>query len=383
MKTCMRFATLTAHAAVLALAGMGAAAQAQSGVALSGEIDLGLQHSKAANARVDKRVASGGWSASRLIVSGNEDLGGGMRAAFYLETGPNFDTGSMSRFGFWNRASWVGLSGPAWGELRAGRMLTNTANLVCQIDLHWCSSGFTGSGIIYNGDLATVGRWVSGSPGRGGNNNEGVSVYSGGDKTAGSADSNRKNNALQYTSPRWSGLQLKLLYALGEAGDNAANGSGNHADVSLTYAMGNLFLGAGYAEVQADPLWNAKGRMGTVGGTYSLDALKIGAVYQRESAAGAAARWSRADAWAITAAYQAGLWEPYLKFGQHKTNGTGAYGIVNAVDSTVVNLGALYRLSKRSALYADLATDLKGGDGRPAVYKNDARLVSVGMRHRF
>lgn len=370
-------------AAAFVLGGAALAAQAQSSVTLSGEIDLGVQHYKAANGLSQKRLTSGAWASSRLIIAGSEDLGGGHRANFFLESGPSLDTGAASRFGFWNRASWVGLSGRSWGELRIGRQLTGSANLVCQIDLHWCASGFTGSGIIYNGDLSTVGRWVSGSPGRGGNNNDGVSVFSGGAQTAGTADSNRKNNSVQYTSPRWGGVQVKLMYALGEAGPNAANGSGDHADATVTYAAGNLFLGVGYAEVRPDPLWNAKGRLATAGGTYRMGGLIVGAVFQRESAEGAAARWTRAQAWALTGAYQAGAWEPYLKLGRHETNGTGAYGIVDRTDSSVVNVGALYKFSKRTTVYADLATDLKGSEGNPAVYRNDPRLVSLGLRHRF
>ena len=78
-----------------------------------------------------------------------------------------------------------------------------------------------------------------------------------------------------------------------------------------------------------------------------------------------------------------GAFEPYLKFGQHRTNGTGAYGIVNGTDAFVVNLGTQYSLSKRTSLYADFVTDLKGSDGNPAVYKNDTRSVTLGIKHYF
>ncbi len=354
-----------------------------SGLKISGEMDAGIQNYKSANGSSMNRLQSGAFGATRMIFSGNEDLGDGMQASFMLEMAPALDTGATSRFGFFNRNAWVGLSGRQWGEVRLGRYLTGTANLLCQVDLHWCASGFNGTGIMYNGDLSTVGRWISGSPGRGGNNNDGISVFSGGTAAAGTAESNRKNNSLQYTTPRVNGLQGKLMYSLGEAGKNPVNGSGDHLDLTLSYAGKNWFVGIGYAQVRPDPLWNAKGSLTSVGGTYDFGQLKLGAIYQHETASGSSARWSRAQAWALTAAYRAAAFEPYVKVGQHRTNGTGAYGIVDGTDATVVNLGTLYRLSKRTALYADFVTDLKGSNGNPAVYRNDARGISLGLRHNF
>lgn len=365
------------------LAGISSTTIAQSSLRISGEIDAGIQNYKSPNGTTTNRLQNGAFGASRMMFSGSEDLGSGLKANFMLEMAPAIDTGAISRFGFFNRSSWVGLSSTQWGELRLGRYLTGTANLLCQVDLHWCASGFNGTGIMYNGDLATVGRWISGSPGRGGNNNDGISVFSGGTGTAGSAESNRKNNSLQYTSPRVSGFQGKVMYSLGEAGSNPVNGSGNHLDATLTYSGKGWFVGLGYAQVQPDPLWNAKGRLTSLGGTYDFGALKMGAIYQYETASGPSALWTRAKSWAVTAAYHSGAFEPYLKFGQHRTNGRGAYGIVNGTDATVINLGTLYKLSKRTALYADFATDLKGSDGNSAVYKNDTRAISLGMRHTF
>lgn len=367
----------------LAVNGAVFSAFAQSNVRISGELDAGIQNYKSANGTSMNRLQNGAFGASRVIISGTEDMGAGLKANFMLEMAPAMDTGAISRFGFFNRNSWVGLSSTEWGELRLGRYLTGTANLLCQVDLHWCATGFNGTGIMYNGDLSTVGRWISGSPGRGGNGNDGISVYSGGTGTAGTAESNRKNNSVQYTTPRFSGFQAKLMYSLGEAGSGAQNGSGNHFDATVSYSQKDWYVALGYAEVQPDPLWDAKGKLLTLGGTYKTGNLRLGAIFQHETASGAAARWTRARSWAITSAYQVGAFEPYLKFGQHRTNGVGAYGIVNATDSTVVNFGTLYNLSKRTALYADFATDLKGSNGNPAVYKADPRSLSVGMRHRF
>lgn len=356
---------------------------AQSTVRISGDLDLGIQEYKGANGTSSTRLQNSGFSASRMLFSGTEDMGGGLRANFMLEMGPAIDTGAISKFGFFNRNSWVGLSDDTFGEVRLGRFLTTTANLLCQVDLHWCGSGFAGTGIMYNGDLSTVGRWISGSPGRGGNNNDGISVFSGGNGTAGSAESNRKNNATQYITPKWNGLQAKLMYSLGEAGDGAKNGSGDHFSSTVSYSDEKLFVGAGYEAVRPDPLWNAEGQLYSLGGTYKFGGLTVGAIYEYETASGPAAKWTRAQAWAITATYPIGVFAPYVKFGQHRTNGIGSYGIVDGTDSQVVNFGTLYYLSKRTQLYVDLVTDMKGSDGNPAIYKNDPRSITVGMHHSF
>lgn len=356
---------------------------AQSSVKISGELDAGIQNYKAANGLTTMRLQNGGFGASRLIISGSEDLGDGLRANFMLESAPNVDTGAASRFGLYNRNSWVGLSSTNAGELRMGRFLTVSANLLCQVDLHWCASGFNGTGIMYNGDLSTVGRWVSGSPGRGGNSNDGISVFSGGNGTAGSAESNRKNNSVQYISPRWNGVQAKFMYSLGEAGGDAKFGSGDQFGSTLSYTGNNFFVALGFETIKPDPLWNAGGELYSLGGTYKFGDLSVGAIYQYENANGPAARWTRAKDWAITSSYSLGAFAPYLKFGQHRTNGTGAYGIVNGTDSSVVNIGSLYYLSKRTSLYFDVTTDLKGSEGTPATYKNDPRQITLGLRHLF
>ena len=362
------------------LAGTAPNCFAESYVAISGELDTGLQHQKDARGATLTGLQNGGFAASRLIISGAEDLGGGLSAKFKLEMAPNLTTGNVSRFGMFNRNASLSLKSERFGELMAGRFLTPTANLLCEVDLHWCASGFNGTGIMYNGD--GFGRWISGSPGRGGNANAGISVFSGGDGTPGSAESNRKNHALEYISPRINGFQFKLMYARGDTGNGANDGEGDHIGGTLTYHNNNLMLGIGHERVESDPLWNAKGNLTSIGGVYKLDQLKIGAIFQYERASGPRAQWTKATSWAITGAYRVQAFEPYVKFGQHRTNGIGAYGIEDGTDSFVANIGTLYFLSKRTKLYADFATDLKGSSGAGQNYR-DPQSFKIGINHSF
>jgi len=61
---------------------------------------------------------------SRWGLRGTEDLGGGMKAAFVLESGFAPDAGTSGQGGrLFGRQAWVGLSGP-WGQVALGRQYT-------------------------------------------------------------------------------------------------------------------------------------------------------------------------------------------------------------------------------------------------------------------
>ena len=114
-----KFATL----AVLAAASAGA--YAQSSVTLFGIVDEAARYVKNGDLKV-KSLASGGINTSRLGVRGVEDLGDGLKAGFWLETGLNADSGTTSdSTRFWNRRSTVSLMGN-FGEVRLGRDFTPT-----------------------------------------------------------------------------------------------------------------------------------------------------------------------------------------------------------------------------------------------------------------
>ena len=113
--------------ALAALAATGAFAQ--STVTISGNIDMSYVNAKAANGQTFSGIASGATSTSKIIFSGSEDLGGGMRGIFQLEGGINPENGTTNAALF-NRHAWVGLAG-GFGELTVGRQdtLRRTMNL--------------------------------------------------------------------------------------------------------------------------------------------------------------------------------------------------------------------------------------------------------------
>src|SRR3954471_24894728 len=91
------------HIAALALlAAASASASAQSSVTLFGIADVGVRNVKNGDNSI-KSVSSNGINTSRLGFRGTEDLGGGLKAGFWLESGLNPDTGTQSdSTRFWN-----------------------------------------------------------------------------------------------------------------------------------------------------------------------------------------------------------------------------------------------------------------------------------------
>jgi predicted porin len=63
---------------------------------------------------------------SRFGLRGSEDLGGGLKALFALESGFATDTGTLGNGGrFWGRHAYVALAG-GWGQLSLGRLPSAT-----------------------------------------------------------------------------------------------------------------------------------------------------------------------------------------------------------------------------------------------------------------
>lgn len=113
-----------AVAAGMLLASM-QAAQAQSNVQVYGALDVAVEHVTNVNANGDSLTrmpsSSGGIMPSRLGFRGAEDIGGGLKVVFTLESGFSPDTGAMGQGNrLFGRQSWVGLAGD-WGQVTVGR----------------------------------------------------------------------------------------------------------------------------------------------------------------------------------------------------------------------------------------------------------------------
>jgi len=124
-------------------------------------------------------------SNSRLGVRGSEKLGGGLRAIFQLETAFLVDSNNTA---FGARDSFVGLTHPAWGTIKLGRMDTPFKGYGDDISFLGVSSGNFTSTSDVNRNL-----------GFGGSNS--------------GRFHERAQNVVDYETPKWGGFQAEVMYA--------------------------------------------------------------------------------------------------------------------------------------------------------------------------
>ena len=188
---------------LVAMAATGAAF-AQSSVNLYGNIDEAVTVVDGKNTW--SGLNSGGNKDSYFGLRGTEDLGGGLKAQFVLESGIDASTGSgdgSSGLDFKRRAT-VGLAGN-FGEVNLGRDETAAYKAMSQYDV------FNHAGI-------------GGSQAWGVNNGS-------------NNDDKRKSNLVGYVSPSFGGLTFAANYAFGEQ-SNSTWKTKAYYDAAVSYAQG-------------------------------------------------------------------------------------------------------------------------------------------------
>ncbi|HUG20926.1 porin [Piscinibacter sp.] len=213
-------------------------AWAQSSVTVFGfiEAQVGRQTQQAPGTKL---FDMGG---SRLGFKGDEDLGGGMKASFYLEHRLNPDDGTVGGGDtFWKGGSWVGLSSDTMGSVKVGR---------------WWSQSFLKS--QYAADpfgMGTLGEGTYGSVGCG-------PAFRGGCLGA-----FWLNNAVSYENSIGGfgfGAQVSV--------ESPVAGGERPANVGVSYADGPLYVGAGY-EVSNDG--SEEQNWASVAANYDFGAVKL------------------------------------------------------------------------------------------------------------
>lgn len=389
---------------LVALAALAATASfAQSSVTISGELDAGFASTTSMAGITATNVSSGYWGSNRLRFVGVEDMGGGMKANFWLEMQPGFNGGTSGN-GLFNRGAWMGMSG-SWGEFRLGRQGTSTIGVVCTIDQSGCYSGFAGGGILFSGNASagTIGNgaanWFAANPTRGGTGLA-LSTVGGGFSgltpaapgatqavaaaisTTQSADATRVVNALTYLSPDFSGFRGQIQYAFGgTANATTSTTDGATSGLQLTYGNGPIWVGLSAQNAGGTAASPATGNLTTLGGTYDFGMAKVGLGWQKETGSGAGVRFTDGTAWALTVVGNMGAIKPYLKFGNRTESGGVRVGTETVTQ--VANLGVTYSMSKRTMLYADYGVDSQASNSRNGVGTSNPTTFGVGMQHKF
>ncbi|KIG08860.1 porin [Caballeronia concitans] len=200
----------------LALLGAAGAAQAQTSVTLYGVIDTGLAYVSHANSTGDHLfgMVNGTLSGPRWGLKGQEDLGGGLKALFQLESGFDPGTGRLNQGGReFGRQAFVGLSGNQWGTVTLGRQYDPSVDMVQGLtaDNYW-GAAFATPGDVDNYD-----------------------------------NSLRVSNAVKYVSPVFSGFQFEGIYGFSNLA--GTTGQGQTWGGAVTYNNGPFGLAGSYLYV--------------------------------------------------------------------------------------------------------------------------------------
>ncbi|NML35056.1 porin [Paraburkholderia antibiotica] len=376
------------------LGGLALDAHAQSSVTLYGLIDAGISYVN--HARTDTghgsvvKYGEGVASGNRWGLRGTEDLGGGLKALFVVESGFNTGNGAMLLGGIFGRQAFVGLSQRGVGSLTFGRQYSLSTDVL---------------GANYSNGSQTV-----------------AGNYAYRINDVDQLTASRVNNAIKFSSANFSGFTFGALYGFSNqagafagapAGGNSAApqaGSSRTYSFGANYANGPLSLGTAYTDIrypsQAVPAFSttiANVSMGNVrdlrtfgaGARYALGAATFWALYTNtrfETVTDVATTFTAYDAgakYAFTSALTVGAGYTYMHLGD--------------AHSGHWNQGSLsvdYSLSRRTDVYAlgvyQVASGRNGTQdvqaqigstpvffGPSGVGANDQLAFRVGIRHRF
>jgi predicted porin len=239
------------------------AAHAQSSVTLYGALDAGIVY-------VNNVQGSHAWlqSSSALTptlfgLRGAEDLGGGLKAIFNLESGFNLNNGRLANDGaLFGRKAFVGLQSDQYGALTLGRQFDSVVDFLGPLSASGQNYGVLLAGHPFNND-----------------NIAGMFSLS---------------NTIKYTSANWSGFQFGGLYGFSNSPEFANNRAWS---VGASYNNGPLNVGAAYLQMNNNPdvPFNAAGTLDPananmlartqrtygIGATYAFGPAKVGFVFTR------------------------------------------------------------------------------------------------------
>ena len=306
-----KFAVLAVFAAV------SVTAQAQSAVTLFGTLDVNARYVKN-GANSLKSLSTDGATTSRFGVRGVEDLGDGLQAGFWLESGVGADQGSAGdTTRFWNRRSTVSILGH-FGEVRLGRDTVPTYLGASDYDAFGTAGVATGDKFITTQTLG-----------------------------AASVDTfKRADNQISYFTPNsLGGFYGRASVAAGEgtAGKKYIGGRAGYVkgplDVSLSY---------GQTTVAPAATGNDKYKMFALGASYDFSVVKLSGYYTQTKFA--AQKLGVFNLGAQVPVSQAGVVRVSYVNANASTSGAN-----NTNDGHQFAVGYLHNLSKRTALYATVA----------------------------
>jgi predicted porin len=363
-------------------------AYAQSTVTLSGIIKGGVASTKYSNGPAGAATGSGlsvADGSSRFIISGTEDLGGGLKAVFQIDTRFRVDDNGAAPAAspLAGGNTFVGLAG-GLGTIQIGKM-----------DTHYCLGSDqhgSRSTALQASSCGILGFVVSGGA------------------TAGSiANASRSSNTIRYSTPNFSGFQAQVNYSTSFAGAGSEGtvgdaGKGRAASIGLNY--GNGPIKAGFS------IWDAKSENRTAGvaqsdqkaytlfGDYNFGVATVGLTYDQSKYingfVGGVTGEIKRSAWSIPVTVPVGAGT--ILFTYTKAADAKGTGLASNTDTgaSLWSLGYDYSLSKRTSVgvsYARLSNKANANyalytqgalNGTPNnVVGQNASQLYLGIRHAF
>jgi predicted porin len=319
-------------------------------------------------------------NSANIGFRGSEDLGGGLKAFFQIESAVNVDAGGGT---FASRNSNVGLSG-AFGTLFFGNWDT----------LHKQSTGRFDP-------VATSIFDLTGAFGGA------TSCNSLSDKSANNSGlcfQRRQNNSVQYWSPFLGGFQGRLVYSANEARTSTLNPQ--LYDASLSYDVGPLYVTYIYSQHKDFDTVGEKATNNRLGVSYRFGSVTLGVVGEQikadfptattfgsgaTAATFAAGSQFKQNAYLVSFTYNFGA--SAIRLGYDFSNNRKVNG-VKIPDSDAKQFSAQYAygLSKRTEIYALYSKIINGSASQNTFATNPLLLTSygqdpsgfgVGIKHSF
>lgn len=351
--------------AAIAAAASGAAC-AQTNVQIYGVMDAGIEHVSNASASGGgvSKVYSGGSNNSRLGFRGTEELGGGLKAIFNLESGLLIDNGTTDGPLFRRHAN-VGLEGK-FGRVVIGRSWTTVYDFINPFDPMGYAPRYswipTGNGTLSNKYGMTTGF----------------------------------DNMVKYQG-QFNKLKVGASYGAGEVAGNASDG--RKLAAGAAYELGKLrFVATGE---RVNGISNALGarsesKVYHAAVAYEAsEALSLKAGHRHLKLAQVAGPVARANTWWAGTNYDLTPAVDLTAVLYYVDVKTGVTPADSAADPRMFVVRAKYSFSKRTSVYATAAyAKAKGGipvgvsrdnteDGGTTGLADHQTGVLVGIQHRF
>ncbi|MCJ0765111.1 porin [Variovorax terrae] len=357
-------------------------AGAQPTAMVFGVVDVGVQRTIGGGNGSVTGVSSSGLGASQIGMRGTEELGGGLRAGFWLESGLNPDTGhgqltniNNQSSGFvgdgsltFNRRSYVSLSG-SFGELRLGRDFVPTHYNIFEFD------PFNANGVARaaNFTFSTVGT-----------GNLPTTVVA-------------SNSISYWLPPDLGGFYGLAMVARGENASNTSNAKdGNMTSVRLGWRSGAFDMAAALGRTQyAKTATLGDYTHGNLGVSWNAGFAKLFALYNLSKVAVAGGD-VRKYTWEVGAHVPVGQ-VGRLRLSHARLDDRSAATLANADGSLrrtnqarLYGVGYVHDLSRRTALYATYARITNQGQAAYVVSGGVAPRpgspssgFEMGIRHAF